>query len=497
MKAAPIIVWFRNDLRLGDNPALHAAAKMGAPLLCLYIHEAREHGLREHGLRVPEGAALWWLHGSLAALDIALRKQGGRLHVLAGKADELIETLVGETGASAIYWNRRYDAAGREIDARIIAVMRQRGTEAESFNGSLLHEPWTILTQAGTPFRVFTPYWRDVLRRDEPPAPLPAPKKAAFAPLPLTLEKRYAYLAGLDPDPQVPDWAKDIRRLWHRGEEGAKRRLGDFLDQDLKGYADNRDRLARQATSRLSPYLRFGNISVRQVWRALAARQQSGVTLASDRDIEKFRSELGWREFSYSQLYHCPLLHLKNIQGQFDAMPWRCDSKALAAWQRGQTGYPVVDAAMRELWTTGTMHNRARMIAGSFLVKHLLIDWREGEKWFWNTLVDADPANNPGSWQWVAGTGADAAPYFRILNPIIQGKKFDPDGAYVRRWVPEVASLAASVIHSPWTASSTQLAAADVRLGKTYPHPIIDCDFARKRALSTWRGMRDTTTPDV
>jgi deoxyribodipyrimidine photo-lyase len=247
LKAAPIIVWFRNDLRLGDNPALHAAAKTGAPLHCLYIHEAREHGLR-----VPEGAALWWPHGSLAALDIALRKQDGRLHVLAGKADELIETLVDEIGASAIYWNRRYDAAGREIDARTIAAMHQRGTEAESFNGSLLHEPWTILTQAGTPFRVLTPYWRDVFRRDEPPAPLPAPKKTVFAPLPLTLEKRYAYLAELDPNPQVPDWATDIRRLWHRGEEGAKQRLGDFLNQDLKGYADNRDRLARKAVAPFS-----------------------------------------------------------------------------------------------------------------------------------------------------------------------------------------------------------------------------------------------------
>ena len=491
MKAAPIIVWFRNDLRLSDNPALHAAAKTGAPILCLYIHEAREHGLR-----VPEGAALWWLHGSLAQLDLALKKHHGRLHVLAGKGDELIETLADEIGAAAIYWNRRYDGAGREIDTRIKAAMRQRGMKVESFNASLLHEPWTVLTQARTPFRVFTPYWRNVLQRDEPSAPLPAPEKVAFATLPVTLEKRYAYQAGLDPDPQVPDWAKDLRRLWHRGEEGAKQRLGDFLDQSLKGYADNRDRLYRQATSRLSPYLRFGNISVRQVWHTLAARQQSGASLPSDRDIEKFRSELGWREFSYSLLYHCPLLHLENIQVQFDAMPWRRDSKALAAWQRGQTGYPVVDAAMRELWTTGTMHNRARMIAGSFLVKHLLIDWREGEKWFWNTLVDADPANNPASWQWVAGTGADAAPYFRILNPIIQAKKFDPDGAYVKRWVPEVARLPASVIHSPWTASATQLAAADVRLGKTYPHPIVDCDFARKRALATWQGLRDATTSD-
>jgi deoxyribodipyrimidine photo-lyase len=484
-RLAPIILWFRNDLRLSDNPALHAAASISAPLICVYIHEKPVRGQRE-----VVGAALWWLHGSLADLNQSLKKFGGQLHVFAGVAEEVIGALVQETGASAVYWNRRYDEAGREIDAGIKAASRNRDVAAESFNASLLHEPWTVMTQAGTPFRVFTPYWREALQRGDPPAPLPVPIHIAFADLPDNLQQRFAYPSGLEADPQTPDWASGLREIWKRSEEGAKERLASFLDDDLKNYAPGRDRLDLQVTSRISPYLRFGNISIRQVWHALASRQHSGTAQASDHDVQKFKSELGWREFSYSLLYHCPLLHRENIQRQFDRMPWQSDKKALIAWQKGRTGYPVVDAAMCQLWLTGTMHNRARMIVGSFLVKHLLIDWREGEAWFWNTLVDADPANNPASWQWVAGTGADAAPYFRILNPILQGQKFDVEGAYVKRWLPVLEGLPASVVHRPWAASKAELAAAGVRLGENYPQPIVDHDFARKRALATWNAMR-------
>ncbi|WP_284312150.1 cryptochrome/photolyase family protein [Labrys miyagiensis] len=483
--AAPIIVWFRSDLRLSDNPALHAATEAGSPVVCLYVHEKPQHDLRP-----PQGAALWWQHGSLANLNQSLKKHGGCLHALAGHAGEIVEALAETVGARGVYWNRRYDPAGRDVDTRIKTRLRERGRVVESFNASLLHEPWTILNRAGSPFRVFTPYWAEGLRQGDPESPLPGPKKIQFASLPGPLAERFRYPAGLDPDPQDPDWAATMRELRPRGEEGAQQRLEAFLDEGLNGYADNRDRLDRQATSRLSPYLRFGNISVRQIWHAMVARQHAGALKAMNRDIEKFKSELGWREFSYSLLYHAPALHRQNIQPSFDAMPWRRDKAALQAWQRGRTGYPVVDAAMRELWATGSMHNRARMIVGSFLVKHLLIDWREGESWFWNTLVDADPANNPASWQWVAGTGANAAPYFRILNPILQGEKFDPDGAYVKRWLPELAKLPGGVVHHPWTASAVELHDAGISLGDDYPHPIVDHDAARKRALATWKSMR-------
>ncbi|MDT3377781.1 deoxyribodipyrimidine photo-lyase [Labrys neptuniae] len=478
----PAIAWFRDDLRLRDNPALHAACQAGVPVICLYIHEPAGEGRR------PEGAALWWLNGSLAALDADLRARGGQLHVLAGAAGEVLKTAVDKIDAGAVYWNRRYDPAGRDIDTQIKADLRARGVDAHSFNGSLLSEPWTISSQSGEPYRVFGAFWRAFQQRTVEP-PLPAPPACAFAPLPEEAAQHFSYPTGLEPDPQRPDWAVAMRADWTRGEAAGLACLQDFLDEDLAGYADNRDRLDARTTSRLSPYLHAGNVSARQLWHALSARQHRGMA-AGDRDAEKFRSELGWREFSYSLLYHCPSLHERNLQPDFDAMPWRRGHEDLGAWKKGMTGYPVVDAAMRQLWATGWMHNRARMIVASFLVKHLLIDWREGERWFWETLVDADPANNPASWQWVAGSGADAAPYFRIFNPVTQGEKFDPDGTFVKRWLPKLGRLAAPFIHRPWTASSTQLAAAGIRLGKTYPFPIVDHKIARERALAAWRSLR-------
>ncbi|WP_348535989.1 deoxyribodipyrimidine photo-lyase [Labrys sp. LIt4] len=478
----PVIVWFRDDLRLRDNPALHAACQAGVPVLCLYIHEPAGEGRR------PEGAALWWLHGSLAALDADLRERGGRLHVFAGAAEEVLSTTVDNLGASAVYWNRRYDLAGRDLDTRIKASLRARGVETHSFNGSLLREPWTVSSQSGAPYRVFGAFWR-AHRQGVVDPPLPAPAACAFTPLPEAFARRFDYPTGLEPDPQRPDWAAAMRGDWRRGEAAGLAYLQDFLDEDLAGYADNRDRLDDRTTSRLSPYLRAGNVSARQLWHALSVRQDGGMA-AGDRDIEKFKSELGWREFSYSLLYHCSPLHERNLQPEFDAMPWRRDSQDLAAWKQGMTGYPVVDAAMRQLWATGWMHNRARMIVASFLVKHLLIDWRDGERWFWETLVDADPANNPASWQWVAGSGADAAPYFRIFNPVTQGEKFDPEGRFVKRWLPELGRLPAPLVHRPWTASSAQLDAAGIRLGKTYPLPIVDHKIARERALGAWRSLR-------
>ncbi len=468
----PVIVWFRDDLRLADNPAFSAAAATGHPLLCVYVHDEESEGLRPLG-----GAAKWWLHGSLEALDKDLRKLGGELVIVRGKGDAVIEALAAETAASGVYWNRRYDEAGRAVDTRLKSVLKARGVDAESFNGALLHEPWAVKNKAGAPFKVFTAYWRAARDLGDPLPPSSAPTTATFLPLNESLRARGIALEDLGFEPAAPDWAAGMRAAWSVGEAAAQRRLEEFLEESLSGYAGDRDRPDLPATSRLSPYLRFGNISPRQIWHAAAGIAPSGRAAG----LDKFLAELGWREFCYHLLYSYPDLATSNFQRRFDAMPWQDDPEGLHAWQRGRTGYPIVDAGMRELWATGWMHNRVRMIAASFLTKHLLIHWREGEAWFWDTLVDADPANNPAGWQWVAGSGADAAPYFRIFNPILQGEKFDPDGAYVRRWVPELSSCPNAAIHKPW-----MLKASDRRAATGYPAPIIDHDFARRRALDAF-----------
>ena len=483
--AAPAIVWFRDDLRLMDNPALNAAAASGRPIICVYVFDQESPGLRPLG-----GAAKWWLHGSLAALDEALQKKGGPLLLMRGRAAERIEWLAAVTKAQAVCWNRRYDKAGRDLDAGLKSALKERGVAAESFNGTLLQEPWTVTNKAGAPFKVFTAYWRTAQQSGEPCQPLPVPKSLRFCDLPEAVTVKSIRLGDMGLEPTAPDWAGGLREAWTRDEAAAEKRLDDFLETGLAGYASRRDRPDLPATSRLSPYLRFGNISPRRIWHAVQTARAAGTTQAQNADIEKFLSEIGWREFCYHLLYHQPDLATRNIQPLFDRMPWRDDPAALRAWRRGSTGYPIVDAGMRELWAAGWMHNRVRMIVASFLTKHLLIDWREGEAWFWDTLVDADPANNPTSWQWVAGSGADAAPYFRVFNPVLQGEKFDPDGAYVRRWVPEIARLPTSIIHKPRKATAKQLAEAQVILGETYPEVIVDHNVARHRALETWRSIR-------
>ena len=482
----PAIVWFRHDLRLADNPALHAAAASKRPLVCVYIHDEKTPGPRSLG-----GAARWWLHGSLRSLHEALAERGGGLTILRGATAATLLGLAADIGAGAVYWNRRYDEAGRTLDSGIKARLRQGNIEATSFNGHLLHEPWTIQNQAGKPFRVFTAYWRAALRQGVIEAPLPVPRALKFQPLPAHIKLRPVALESLKLEPTGPDWAGGLRASWKPDEPAARTHLKRFLSGALQDYSTDRDRPDRVGTSRLSPYLCFGNISVRQVWHIAQEAVRSRRSPALPRQLEKFLTELGWREFNYHVLYHHPDLAERNFQSKFDPLRWRADSRGLEAWQRGLTGYPIVDAGMRELWTTGFMHNRVRMVAASFLIKHLLIDWRTGEQWFWDTLVDADPASNPANWQWVAGTGADAAPYFRIFNPILQGEKFDPDGAYVRRWIPELAQLPDKVIHKPWTAKAAQLAAAGVELGKTYPHPIVDHDKARQRALMNVRSLAE------
>ncbi|HEX4675616.1 MAG TPA: deoxyribodipyrimidine photo-lyase [Steroidobacteraceae bacterium] len=486
----PAIVWFRNDLRLADNPALHAAAASKRPLVCVYIYndepdddENKRRAGKKHGPRSLGAAARWWLHGSLQALDAALAKHGGRLTILTGAPTDILPNLAADLKATAVYWNRRYDASGRALDATLETTLQQGGIEVTTFNGHLLNEPWTLENQSGKPFRVFTAYWRAVLKQDTPEPPLKAPRKLRCHATPRQLKLKPVPLTSLGLEPKKPDWAAGIRATWTPGEASARAHLKRFLTKTLSKYSTDRDRPDRAGTSRLSPYLSFGNISARQIWHTAHEAVRQHPAPGIQRQLAKFLAEIGWREFNYHVLYHHPGLAERNFQSRFDPLRWRTDPKGLQAWQRGLTGYPIVDAGMRELWTTGWMHNRVRMVAASFLVKHLLIDWRTGEQWFWDTLVDADPANNAANWQWVAGSGADAAPYFRIFNPILQGEKFDPNGDYVRRWVPELARLPAKIIHKPWTAKPEQLDAAGVRLGKTYPRPIVDHDMARRRAL--------------
>jgi deoxyribodipyrimidine photo-lyase len=473
------IVWLRDDLRLDDQPALRAAA--GGTALFVYVHD-------EHAAARPLGAASrWWLDKSLKAFSESLEKAGGRLDVIRGDAETAIPALARD--AEAVYWTRRYGGPEIETDKRIKAELQRRGVKAESFNGQLLREPWEVTTDSGAPFKVFTPFWRRSRAMGAFPPPHAAPRQLTSAPWPKTAPPRVK-IADLGLHPQKPDWSGGLAEAWTPGEAGARARLRRFLDHAMAGYPDARDRLDGETTSRLSPHLRFGEISPRRIVDAVeAAAHEQGARRGAD----KFLSEIGWREFSYALLYQSPDLARKNWSPRFDAFPWRADPAALESWRRGRTGYPVVDAGMRELWTTGYMHNRVRMIAASFLTKHLGLDWREGEDWFWDTLCDADPANNPASWQWVAGSGADAAPYFRVFNPVLQGEKFDPQGAYVRRWVPELGQLDKAYVHAPWTAPASALSAAGVMLGRDYPAPIVDHAQARDRALAAFAEIKGET----
>ena len=490
----PVIVWFRDDQRLGDNPALKHAVATGHPVVCVYVHDPEP---RE--TRLPGAALRWWLHQSLRELNAALAAMGGELTVLRGPERQVVQEFATGIGAIEVCWNRRYSAAQRETDAAIKSTLKQCGITVSTFNGHLLREPWTVTTRDAQPFQVFSAYWRAARREYAPEPPRPAPRRIDFFPVRESATAACVTdLSALALEPSAPDWARGLRETWQCGEEAGHRQLRAFLAGALAGYASGRDIPAMHATSRLSPYLRFGNLSVRQVWHAAllsVAHADHGTgkpraALVASANLDKFLDELGWREFSYYLLYHFAPLHQVNFRRQFDAMPWRADPELLRAWQRGETGYPLIDAGMRELWHTGWMHNRVRMVAASFLVKHLLIDWREGEAWFWDTLVDADEASNPASWQWVAGSGADAAPYFRIFNPVLQGQKFDPQGDYVRRWVPELARLPSASIHAPWLAQPAQLTAASVRLGHDYPLPVVSHQHARTRALEAVEGLR-------
>ena len=479
----PAIVWFRDDLRLSDHPALHAAVASGVPVICLYVLDAASEAPQARSARPLGGAARWWLAQSLRALQKQLNQTGASLVLRRGSAARIIAELARQTDAAAVFWNDIAHEADQAIADQVASALREAGVRSHRSPGDLLVAPPDIRNKDGRGLRVFTPFWRRLQSLGDPPQPLPAPIR-----LRSIADLASDRLESFGLEPTRPDWAQGLREAWIPGELAGQQRLTEFLDHGVAGYASQRDRPDHGGTSRLSPHLRFGEVSPRQVWHA--ARFAAAERPALSEDIHKFLSELGWREFCRHLLYDVPDLSNRNLQPAFDAFPWRRDDVALRAWQRGQTGYPIVDAGMRELWHTGVMHNRVRMVAASLLVKHLLIDWREGERWFWDTLVDADPGSNPANWQWVAGSGADAAPYFRIFNPILQGEKFDPDGRYVRRWVPELAALPAPLIHQPWSASPIELRSAGVTLGATYPAPIIDHKTGRERALKAYDEVR-------
>lgn len=471
----PSLIWFRSDLRLNDNPALTYAAEGGRAVAALYVLDEDSPGLRALG-----GAARWWLAQSLRALAKDLAARDIPLFLLRGAAARVVPDLCRHHHVERVAFNTRPGACEGRIDGQVAQALEAEGITVKRFNGHLLYKPGTVQTAAGSLPRTFSAFQRGSLKAPAPRRPLPVPPglsgPGVHESTPLE-----SWIATCGLEPGAPDWAGGLRAAWSCGEASARARLSAFLEDGLRGYAAGRDRPAARHVSRLSPHLAFGEVSPNQVFHA--ARDAAAAGTAPVGDAEKFEAELLWREFSHHLLEFEPDMRSRNLQPRFDAFPWRECSGELKAWRKGLTGYPLVDAGMRQLWQSGWMHNRVRMVVASFLAKHLLIDWREGESWFWDTLVDADPANNPASWQWVAGTGMDAAPYFRVFNPVLQGEKFDPDGAYVRAFVPELAHLPNTWLHRPWAADPATLDRAGIRLGITYPRPVVDHDAARERAL--------------
>lgn len=484
MAQAPVILWFRQDLRLQDNEALKAALATGSPIIPLYLWDVESAGDWPIG-----AAARWWLHHSLKALGESLRSRGTQLLLLQGKAETVVPALARETGAVAVYWNCCYEPAAIERDNRVAAALTSAGVEVKSHRSALLFEPDAVVNKQGKPFQVFTPYWRYCLTLPVP-SPVSLSKRDVFQPpdawpKAVTLEK-----LGLLP---ALGWASEFGKVWTPGETGAHDALRRFLADRAGVYDEEREIPSRRGTSHLSPHLHFGEISPRQIWAEVRRLSESSGIFPLNRGLQRFLEELGWREFAHHLLYHFPNTPTQPLRTQFRGFSWANDpdGSRLRAWQRGRTGYPIVDAGMRELWSTGWMHNRVRMIVASFLVKHLRLPWTEGAAWFWDTLVDADLANNTMGWQWSAGCGADAAPYFRIFAPVKQGERFDPDGAYVKRWLPELAGLPAAYVHCPWEASPLFLDAAGVVLGESYPMPIVEHSEARAEALAAFASLKE------
>lgn len=482
MSEEPGILWLRLDLRLADNPALNAAIERCSSVIPVFVWAPDEEAPWE-----PGAASRWWLHQSLSDYARALANHGSKLLLRRGPTGKALLDLAAESGARSIFWNRRYEPAAIARDRNLKALFRERGLVVESFPGNLLFEPWTIRNTAGQPFRVFTPFWKACLTEPPPQVSKPIPKRIqAPAQWPASLA-----VSDLGLEPEI-DWAAGMRRSWRPGESGAMSQMKAFLKSGLEAYPTGRDRPELLGTSRLSPHLHFGEISARQIWRALHARSLQEKSGDDPAAVSAYLRQIAWREFAHHLLFHIPESPQQPLQAKFHNFPWRTDRLGFKAWTQGKTGYPLVDAGMRQLWHTGWVHNRVRMVVASFLVKHLLIPWQEGASWFWDTLVDADLANNSLGWQWVSGSGADAAPYFRVFNPILQGEKFDPEGDYVRRWVPELAGLPSTWIHKPWKAPLSVLAEAGVQLGRNYPIPIVDHEIARQRALLAFASIRQS-----
>ncbi|TLP79871.1 cryptochrome/photolyase family protein [Nesterenkonia sphaerica] len=454
--------WFRDDLRAADNPSLLAARKHAeAPgdILGVYILDEHTPGIRPLG-----GAAKWWLHQALCSLRENLAACGIPLLIRQGGPHALLPALAADTGADRVHWSRRYGGAERELDAGVKRELRDRGLTAESFSATLLHEPWTIQTTTGGPYKVFTPFWKALSQRDIPPpqdAPQPLGELNQSTSALTESGVSLGEIESLSLQPTAPNWAHTWPTIWDPTEAGGHHRLETFIEEQAASYHDQAQYPGAGATSRLSAYLRFGQLSPQQVWHSAGA-----VPHAESKT--RFRTELGWRDFSWHLLYHFPELPRSNMRAEFDNYPWKVpeeDPQTFRAWTAGQTGFPLADAGLRELWATGHMHNRVRMVTASLLVKNLGIHWRAGEAWFWDTLVDADAASNPVNWQWVAGSGADAAPYFRIFNPERQQKRFDPDFRYIRTWVPEHDSA-------------------------EYPEPLVDLQLSRQNALADYAALR-------
>lgn len=475
----PVILWFRNDLRLADNPALTAAVQSGKPVIPVFIWAPEEERPWE-----PGGASKWWLHHALASLSDRLEAIGGRLILREGPSAQTLAALVEETGAQDVVWNRRYEPVIRHRDEQIKTELSANGINAKSYCAALLREPWDVKNKSGKPYLVYTPFSKAYFSEFEAEESLAAPK-ALRTPQRLP---RSTELGALELLPKIA-WDRGMKESWEPGEPAALRQLQSFVRKHVAQYETNRNIPGVDGTSRLSPYLHFGEIGPRQIWHAVQNASSGGQSGKVGDGAQVYLKEILWREFGYHLLFHFPHTHDTSLRENFRKFPWRRNTKRFAAWSKGQTGYPVVDAGMRELWHTGWMHNRVRMVVASFLVKHLLISWQEGAAWFWDTLVDADLASNTLGWQWTAGCGADAAPYFRIFNPTLQGEKFDADGEYVRRYVPELAKLPNRWIHRPWEAPPHVLAEAGVKLGKTYPLPVVDHAEAREAAMEAFDAL--------
>jgi len=480
MSPSPCLVWFHRDLRLSDHPALREAAAARRPVIPVFIWSPEEEGRWR-----PGKASRAYLLGSLKQLEKDLQAAGSRLVIRKGPSKKTLGELIEEIQAGAVYWNRRYEPALAERDEKIRTTLEGQGIEVRTFNASLLFEPEEIQTGSGGPYRVFTPFWKTCRAKPEPSEPLPRVRKIPSPDRwPRSLKLNELTLETGKEKPGIPALAP-----LRVGEKAAAKRLKAFLDRAISNYAEGRDRPDWDGVSRLSTALHFGEISPRQVWHAV----KSWITTASNRLAKEsangFLRQLGWREFAHHLLFHYPHTPARPLRAEYEKFAWRDDPAALRAWQEGRTGYPIVDAGMRQLRETGWMHNRVRMIVGSFLVKDLLIAWQQGAEWFWATLIDADLANNTLGWQWVAGCGADAAPFFRVFNPVLQGRKFDPEGEYVRRYVPELKKLSTPHIHAPWKAPAKVLSDAGIELGKNYPAPVVDHAAARIRALRAYERL--------